>query len=635
MNLPVFTLRENTLCGIAGEIRFDLQICNPAVIKAMCDAQIHRGPDDEGYYSRGPVSLGIRRLAIIDLSKGLYPLTNEDETIRLVFNGEIYDFTKLRTKLQQHGHKFRTDTDAEILVHAYEEWGTDCLTKLNGMFAFGLWDEQRHVMFIARDNFGIKPLYYQLGENFLAFASEIKPLLVHPDVSVGPNERVIREYLQTSLVDATDETFFEGISHLLPAHFLLVNENGSVKIERYWKPYISGALDGPVSEQEIEGTRRLFLEAIRRQLVSDVPVGTCLSGGIDSSSVVCAIRKIHPEGAASIGRHVKTFTASFPSYSIDETSYAQTVCDGTLAEHNAITPTAEEFWQDLPTLVRCQEEPFRSTSIYAQWRVMKHAKERGVTVLLDGQGGDELLCGYVDYYLHYYLTLKRKGKYRKLIVETFRSRDLTGRQAFANLNKITSRALRRYLSFLKNTQKNIVGPPQDLGRTPIRANHEPENALVTTLDRHITRTSLPALLRYEDKNSMWHSIEARVPFLDLPFFEYVAALPIDRKLRDGWTKYIFRAAMRSILPEKIRKRRSKVGFETPEKRWIEHDLRNRVMEFFSNSRLSADRYYDAAALMVLLNARSLTQEQISLIWRILNLEVWYREFFDHRNSAST
>jgi len=189
----------------------------------MCDAQIHRGPDDEGYYTKGPISLGIRRLAIIDLAKGLYPLTNEDGTIQLVFNGEIYDFRKLRTELEVHGHTFLTNTDAEILVHAYEEWDTNCLAKLNGMFSFGLWDERKHVLFIARDNFGIKPLYYHLGENFLAFASEIKPLLSHPNISVAPNENVIREYLRTSLVDSTEETFFEGISRLSPAHLLLVD----------------------------------------------------------------------------------------------------------------------------------------------------------------------------------------------------------------------------------------------------------------------------------------------------------------------------------------------------------------------------------------------------------------------------
>jgi asparagine synthase (glutamine-hydrolysing) len=604
-------------------------------MRAMCDAQIHRGPDDEGYYAKGPISLGIRRLAIIDLTKGLYPLTNEDGTIQLVFNGEIYDFNKLRIDLEAHGHRFHTNTDAETLVHAYEEWDTDCLARLNGMFAFGLWDEHKHVLFIARDNFGIKPLYYHQGKNFFAFASEIKPLLTHPNIPVVPNEHVIREYLRASLVDTLEETFFEGISHLPPAHFLLVSEDGSVKRERYWKPDISSALDGPISEQEIERTRLLFLEAVRRQLVSDVPVGTCLSGGIDSSSVVCAIRKVHPEGAVSTGKRVKTFSASFPGYSIDETDYARAVCDATDAEHNTVTPTALEFWADLPTLVRCQEEPFVSTSIYAQWRVMKYAKEHGITVLLDGQGGDELLCGYVPYYLNYYLTLRRKGKYLKLVVEAFRSKDLTGSYVIGHLRKMALRTVHRYYSYIRKSGKTAVEFPHESDQSVAPTLRPRVDDLAAILEDHTTNTSLPALLRYEDKNSMWHSIEARVPFLDLFFFEYVAALPIDRKLRGGWTKYIFRAAMRSVLPEKIRLRRSKVGFETPEKRWIGHDLRERLREFFSGTDLYIEKLYDVAAVRALLNAPSLTQEQISLIWRTLNLELWYREFFRAHSTHKT
>jgi len=608
------------LCGIAGEIRFDHGSCDPAVMKAMCDAQIHRGPDDEGYYAKGPISLGIRRLAIIDLTKGLYPLTNEDRTIQLVFNGEIYDFKNLRRDLEAHGHRFHTNTDAETLVHAYEEWDTGCLAKLDGMFAFGLWDARKHELFIARDNFGIKPLYYHQGRSYLTFASEIKPLLKHPDVQVAPNEAVIRKYLQTSAVDISEETFFEGISRLLPGHFLLVDEDGSVKRERYWRPDVSNALNGPVSEQEIERTRLLFLEAVRRQLASDVPVGTCLSGGIDSSSVVCAIKKVHPEGALSTGRRVKTFSASFPGYRIDETKYARAVCDATDAEHNPITPTAMEFWRDLPALVKCQEEPFVSTSIYAQWRVMKRAKERGITVLLDGQGGDELLCGYIPYYLNYYLTLRRKGKYLKLMVEAFQSRDLTGSYVIAHLKRMVHR-----YSHTRNKGKTALQIREELNQSAARPRADDIAAI---LEDQTTTTSLPALLRYEDKNSMWHSIEARVPFLDRFFFEYVAALPIDRKLRGGWTKYIFRAAMRSILPETIRLRRSKVGFETPEKRWIEHDLREKLRELFSGTNLRVNKHYDIAALRELLNAPSLTQEQVSLIWRMLNLELWYREFFD-------
>jgi len=618
------------MCGIAGELRFDQSVCNPAVTKAMCDAQIHRGPDDEGYYTNGPVSLGIRRLAIIDLTKGLYPLRNEEDTVHLVFNGEIYGFEALRGQLEEHGHRFRSNTDAETVVHSYEEWGTSSLGKLCGMFAFSLWDEPRQLLWIARDHLGIKPLYYYQSKEFLAFASEIKPLLEHPDVSWRPNEKLIGQYLNYGLTaDGTEDTFFQGINQLAPGHHLLIQPAGVVKRERYWTPSVSRSLDGQASSEETEQTRRLFLEGIKLHLVSDVPVGTCLSGGIDSSSVVCAIKKVYPNGAASTGERIKAFSAVFPGDPIDEADYAKVVCDQTGAERNLVTPTAEEFWDDLTTLVRCQEEPFISTSVYAQWRVMKLAKERGVTVMLDGQGGDELLGGYPAYFLYYLLTLCRSRKYSRCLAEGLRSYDLTKPFVKAYLVGLVTHFPHSLRSLIVHVR----------GGSPVTADHAilkdvaPEMHvpqvrpydLAAKLETDISTTSLPALLRYEDKNSMWHSIEARVPFLHRPFFEYVTSLPLDRKLRNGWTKHVFRLAMGCILPEKIRLRRSKIGFETPEKRWIQ-ELGGKLSDFFSGPTLATSKYYDIDALRKLLAKPSLTSEEARLIWRILNLELWYREF---------
>jgi len=616
------------MCGIAGEIRFDGIPSNPAITKAMCDAEFHRGPDDEGYYSHGPVSLGIRRLAIIDLTKGLYPLQNETGTIRLVFNGEVYGFDTLRLALEERGHRFRSKTDAETVVHGYEEWGTGCLDKLNGMFAFALWDDREQLLWIARDHFGIKPLYYHGNKSFITFASEIKPILTHPGVSRRPNERVIRDYLRSALVDDTSETFFEGIDRLRPGHQLLIRPGGTLRLERYWAPRISRELNGHVPGNEAETTRRLFLESLKRQLVSDVPVGTCLSGGIDSSSVVSAIRKAHPKGSTSTGEWIKTFSAVFPGYSIDEAKYARTVCESAQAEYNPVEPEAEELWRDLPDLVRCQEEPFSSTSIYAQYRVMKRAKERRVTVLLDGQGSDELLCGYIPLYLHYLLMLRTHGMYHRLLVEGVRSLDLIG-----PLIK-----LRMFAYFMRLL---VYGKSLMLGAKPRKATNRSKTATVKVseddlpgvLEMLTSVHGLPALLRYEDKNSMWHSIEARVPFLDRPFFEYVAALPLDRKLRDGWTKYIFRRAMSGILPEQIRLRRSKIGFETPEKRWIEKELRGRLQEFFSKPDLQASKYYSPSSVRKLLSKPRLSVDDTSRIWRALNLELWYREFFGGMKAA--
>ena len=607
------------MCGIAGEVRFDRTESKLAVTRAMCDAELHRGPDDDGYYSKGPVSLGIRRLSIIDLKKGLYPITNEKGTIQLVFNGEIYGFDRLRSELEGKGHRFRTETDAETLVHGYEEWGTDLLSHINGMFAIALWDESKKLLWLARDNFGIKPLYYYRSEGFFAFASEIKPIIGHPDVTVQPNDRIIRDYIERSQVDHTEDTFFGGVKQLRPGHYMLISPNGTVEMERYWAPKISRQLTERASEDEAEKTRKLFLDAVTEQLVSDVPVGTCLSGGIDSSSVVCSIKKVKPEGTISTGKSIRTFSAIFPGYQIDESRYAKMVCDATQAEYNPVQPSAEELWRDLPQLIRCQEEPFASTSIYAQFRVMRRAKERGMTVLLDGQGSDELLCGYVPLYLHYLITLRNHRKYWKLLTEGIRSFDLTRPLVLGNLRSYLRRAQSLLAPSRRRRTKARAG-----ARNPIQRS---EGDLQSVLEVLTSIHGLPALLRYEDKNSMWHSIEARVPFLHRPFFEYVASLPLDKKLHDGWTKYIFRRAMTAILPEEIRLRRSKIGFETPEKRWIEKDLRNQFKEFFAKSVLIASEYYDLTEIRNLLEKPTLKMQQTSLIWRAFNLEMWYREFF--------
>ena len=599
------------MCGIAGEIHFDNTECNPAVTKQMCDAQIHRGPDDEGYYSDGPVSLGIRRLAIIDLTKGLYPLTNEQKTVHLVFNGEIYDFPVIRRELEDAGHKFRSNTDAEVIVHAYEQWDTNCFQKLNGMFAFALWDQCKRIMLIARDNFGIKPLYYHHDKNLLAFASEIKPLLLHPNIRVTPNEQVIEEYVRHGAVDQDpDETFFKEVSRLRAAHYLVITPEGSVSMNAYWRPQISRSINGEEKEREVEELRRRFLTAIRRQLVSDVPLGTCLSGGIDSSSIVSAIDQVRPRG-----EKIRTFTASFQG-PIDETEYAREICDTANAEFNPVMPTASEFWTDLNDLVRCQEEPFLSTSIYAQWRVMKQAAQCGITVLLDGQGGDELFCGYVPYYIDYLATLKRERRYCQLLVESLLSIDLTYRFVIGHFRKMFHR-------------NESYTSPSGLDQKTREDSYPPRGDLADALESLVNSTSLPALLRYEDKNSMWHSIEARVPFLDREFFEYAASLPLDRKLRNGWTKQIFREAMKGILPDKVRLRRRKIGFETPERLWITRDLREILREFFGST-LFAVRFYNVDMVKKLLDAHTLTDRQTSFIWRTLNLELWYREFFKER-----
>jgi len=589
----------------------------------MCSAQVHRGPGGEAYHTKGSVSLGIRYQTTAALGESLWPLRNENGTIHLVMDGEICGLSSLRPELEQNGHEFRSRTDSETIVHGYEEWGTKCLERLNGMFAFSLWDEPRQLLLLGRDHFGIKPLYYHQNRNFLAFASEIKPLLRHPDVLVEPNEAVIRRYLQTGLEDSGEETFFVGINRLRPATFLLINSDGQVEERAYWKPTISRKLNGATAKT-IKKTRDLFLDAVEHQLVTDLPMGASLSGGIDSSSAVCAMSKVQ-----SGESRIRTFSVSFPSDPIDESEYARVVCNATRAQNYVVRPTADEFWRDLPILVRCQQEPFSSSSVYPQWRLMKCASEHGVKVMLEGHGGDELLCGYIRYYFYYLMTLFKQGRLHRLLIEALLSHDLTKTE--------TKRLIKTYLPTIAPHVASLVTRVLKARKPTTHRDCASDQEggfyraltadLATKVKIDVLLGSLPRALRHAERNSAWHGVELRLPFLEKMFAEHCASLPLDQKIRNGWTKYVFRLAMKDILPEQIRLRRRKIGFQMPIDRWIRNEFRQRLRAFFSDPNLKGTRYYGKETAESILVRSALTNRDTRLIWSMLNLELWLREFF--------
>lgn len=610
--------------SIAGEIRFDRALSDVSVTRAMCSAETHKGPCDEGYRAKGSVSLGIRSQIVGGLGKGLWPLGNENGTIYLVADGEIHGLPSLRRELELHGHTFRSRTSLETIVHGYEEWGTECLEKLDGVFAFSIWDEGRQLLFLARDRFGFKPIHYHQGKAFFAFASEIKALLRHPHVSAVPNESVIRRYLHNGLADSREETFFVGIDRLPPASCLLIDSHGQVEKREYWTPKISRKLDGSATDETIKKTRSLFLDAVGQQLATDLPMGASLSGGIDSSSVVCAMRRIRPAES-----RIRTFSVIFPGDPIDETEYARTVCNATEAENYTVRLTADEFWRDLPTLVRCQEEPFTVSTVYAQWRLMKCASEHGVKVMLEGHGGDELLCGYTRYYFYYFMTLLKQRRLHRLLIEALLSRDLTKIE--------TKRLIKTYLPIIapymaslvtrilrarKSASNRNCASPQD-GRFYRALTTD----LAAKLKIEVMLGSLPTALRHVERNSAWHRVEVRLPFLERRFAEHCASLPLDQKIRDGSTKHAFRLAMKDILPEQIRLRRRKIGFQIPIDQWIQTELRQRLRVFFSDSNLKGTRYYSKQTAERILSRSTLTDRETGLISRMLNLELWHREFF--------
>jgi asparagine synthase (glutamine-hydrolysing) len=613
------------MCGIAGIVTFGGREENSTsyLIRDMCSALRHRGPDDEAYYSYGNTHLGMTRLAILDLRKGLYPIKNEIGNLHLFYNGEIYNFQELASELVSKGHEFASATDAEVVVHGYEEWGPDCFRRLNGMWAFALWDAKEQKLILGRDHFGIKPLYYHVNDDLLAFASEIRPLLLLP-TRTKPREKAIYDYLVFGLVDHTEDTFFEGIRRVMPGHYATLARDGSFTTTRYWEmPEISEETSGETAREASDQVRKLFVDAVRIRLISDVPVGSCLSGGLDSSAIVSVVAMLEEKAKESIGKRLQAFSAWYPDDPVDESAFARIAAKAGGAELNVVYPSASGLWHDMPELVRAQEEPFGGTSIYAQWKVMQEAKARGITVLLDGQGGDEVFAGYIEYFKFYIVDLLRKGKVIEAIRESLLSLDLTYRfiPLLFTRRSMFKRIIGRYLNpdfALKFNQ------------TQGQARGDPRSSLAKMLWDDTTRLTLPSLLRYEDKNSMHFSIETRLPFLDPRLVEYLASLPEDFKIRYGWTKRVLREAMHGILPNEIATRRSKIAFQTPQQKWFLYEIADGIGELLS-SQMKCSKYVNQASVldlfMTALKKKKISRWDSELIWRGVNLEFWLREFF--------
>ncbi|PKG33357.1 asparagine synthase (glutamine-hydrolyzing) [Methanoregula sp.] len=609
------------MCGIAGHYCLDGKAPDSNLLAAMAERLAHRGPDGEGLKICGSTGLVHRRLAIIDLTdEGLQPMTNEDGTLWLVFNGEIYNYVELREELLEKGHCFHSNSDTEVILHSYEEWGEACLSRFNGMWAFALWDGKKEQLFCARDRLGIKPFYYtQAGGSFL-FASEIKALLAHPDAGRDPDDLMLGTFLAWGVLDHSPRTMFDGISQLLPAHYLVVDAGGPKQPVRYWDAPVNPKIHGTTPDA-IVSARLLDLlrDATRIHLRSDVAVGTCLSGGIDSSTLTVLINDIiRKEVPASVGSRQKTFSAVFTDRRFDESRYIDEIVQATGVDAHRVEPSAGQLWDDIDHLVWVQDEPFGSLSIYAQYCVMRLAREK-VKVVLDGQGADELLAGYIAYQGTYIGTLFRSFRWLTAL------RELAG-------------SMSRHRGFFRSAPGQLWERKarRSLFACPKETILRYDASLDTVLHRELTATNLPSLLHYEDRNSMAFSIESRVPFLDYRFVEYVAALPLDQKIRHGITKTSLRHAIKGIVPESIRCRMDKMGFVTPEEVWMKEDLRPFILQVLSSDTFRMRPYWDAGAVirdyLAFLEGESPYSPEI---WRIVNTELWLRKFFDQRPSPAT
>jgi asparagine synthase (glutamine-hydrolysing) len=608
------------MCGIAGQYCFNGKEPDGRLISLMSERLTHRGPDGEGIHFSSCIGLVHRRLAIIDLSENAnQPMTNEDGTLWVVFNGEIYNYIELHQDLVRKGHRFQSKSDTEVILHAYEEWGTDCLNHFNGMWAFALIDEKSGTLFCARDRFGIKPFYYTLVDNTFLFASEIKALLAHPDVGKLPDTKTLGIFLAWGVLDHSQRTMFEGILQLKPAHAILVGKDGIGDPFPYWKVNISSDIQSLVTDYDA-ATRLLSVlsDATSIHLRSDVAVGTCLSGGIDSSTLTVLINKlIRKEAPASVGALQKTFSAVFSDTRFDESRYIDEIIASTGVNNRRTEPTPEELLNDIYQLVYMQDEPFGSLSIYAQYCVMRIAREE-VKVVLDGQGADELLAGYLAYQSSYIGGLLRNFHPLEASYEIFGNFRYHPGFLGSSLKQLLVRKKRRKL---------LKGDPQEIRRY--------NGSLDEVLHRELTATNLPSLLHYEDRNSMAFSIEARVPFLDVRVVEYIASLPLKQKIHNGVTKVSLRRAIKGIIPESIRCRMDKMGFVTPEEVWMKESLRPFVLKILNSSVFRERPFWDADAVkgdyLKYIEGSSLYSPEI---WRIICAELWLQMFFDHRAELS-
>jgi asparagine synthase (glutamine-hydrolysing) len=600
------------MCGICGFTgRRD-----PALLRAMAASIRHRGPDDDGFFETDGASLGFRRLAIIDLDTGAQPMSTDGDRLHIVFNGEVYNYRELRAELEAEGRRFTTRSDTEVALQAYAQWGPAAFQRFNGMWAIALLDRRgaQPELVLCRDHFGIKPLFYAEHDERVVFASEIKAILEDPTFPRKVDEQQLYEYLRFGLYDHNDLTFFSGIRQVAAGAYVTVDSTGTTRETRYWTPVISEEADPDPKE-----FLRLFTRAVERRLVADVPVGTCLSGGLDSSSIVCVMDRLlaqHVPDSVSLGDRLKTFSAVFPGDPIDERRYVEAVLAVTSADPTWVQPTSEEWLAELETWVWHAEEPMITTAPYAMWSVMRAASDK-VTVLLDGQAGDELLGGYVPYQYVYLRQLLREHRYREFAVESAKARDTVGRLA------------RRRL--WEGRHQVDIGSLLRPGWT--RGKKRPDDPRVQDdlkkrLLQDLTTFSLPSLLRYEDRNSMAHSMESRLPFLDQELVEWILRLPASAIVSGGWSRRIMREAMRGILPEKIRQRRRKIGFTTPEFRWFRQQ-RSAIQSLMRSPSFQARPYWDADAVADAFRVACVGGSEESLFfWRTVNVELWLRVYFE-------
>jgi asparagine synthase (glutamine-hydrolysing) len=621
------------MCGITGFVNLRDRAAGTADLRRMMDVIAHRGPDGHGIYEDGTAFLGHRRLSIIDVAGGHQPMANETGAVHVTYNGEIFNHAAIRPKLEQAGHRYTTRCDTETIVHAYEEYGAECVTRFRGMFAFAIWDAGRRTLFCARDRLGIKPLYYFSNGRVFAFASEIKALLQHPEIRTEFNATLLAEYLTFGYTSG-DATLFGGIRKLMPGHTLTLDVNtGRDEIRRYWDVPEAGEEARKTEQEWIAECRARLEETVQMRLMSDVPLGMFLSGGVDSSAIAALMKRMRTEP-------VKTFAVGYREAAYSELGYAREVAETIGTDHHEVTIGMEDFFNALPRLVWHEDEPIAWPSSVSLYFVSRLAAEH-VKVVLTGEGSDELFAGY-QRYQHYLFNRRWADRYRvvpgalrgaarkSIESSSLLSADLRRKLQHTFLGReATVESLQLdnfYGAFSAAERKAMLASPAGVQVDPYASYLSYWNArggpVLSQMLYADQKTYLVELLMKQDQMSMACSIESRVPFLDHPFVEFAATVPENMKIRNGTGKYIMKRAVEDLLPHSIIYR-PKMGFPTPLKSWLREERAAPIFSLLMDREGLLAEYVDLGYVEKLIERqRAGLEDATDRLWRLLNLQLW-------------
>ena len=621
------------MCGFVSVINKSNNPVDQGLVKTMNNLILHRGPDQEGYFFSDNIGFGFRRLAILDLSEaGRQPMQTSDGRYIIVFNGEIYNYLELREELKVAGYSFRSRTDTEVLLNAYLYWGESCLNKLNGMWAFIIYDTAHKTIFGARDRFGVKPLYYYENDEQLMFASEIKSIRDSGCYRKAVDWSTLAGFMIGSLMNHTNSTFYREIYSIPPGAAFTVDRNSKLRIRQYWT--LSTIQDSTITNP-IPNFFSLFEDSVRLRLRADVPVGVFLSGGLDSTAIICSMARVWPKHAK--GKN-ELYTFSFIDKDFDESTYINDTIKQTNAKLIPIEKTANELYDSLQKVLWFHDEPVHSMTALVGFSLMELAIQHGVKVVLNGQGADEILAGYHSYRSNYWYTLISKGKIKKALSEIRKYskfhnipfKELLGYTVNKTVNtSMNTMQFVRQLKFLLKSEEIDNSSwycPELLKQTYVgQGNYD--MTLTGVLQESLEKYPLPLYLRIEDRNSMGNSVEARLPFMDYRLVSYVFKLNDEYKMNGQWNKYILRQAMKNQIPESVRMRVDKMGFPTPTKKWFSGPLFEVTMDTLASQSFKENGIFNQSAIINDLKQHRKGAIDISdKLFDVLQLNIWMSEY---------